>query len=158
LARRIAAGEPALGKKGAEAILTETGLSRKVAREVLRSEPRWRLVSDPDDDRKTTVVPMRPEPFHPSTVVDPAASAECPTTLQSDTSDMPNAAERIQSGRPHRAVTVPARDAAIVDLPKCGRPGNIPPDSEPGRIVAEPEGSNTIDVPGSDPNVQWEEV
>jgi hypothetical protein len=81
---------------------------------------------------------MRPEPFHPPTVVDSAVSAVSKTPPQTDTAETPNAAGRIERGRPHLAVAVSAPDAAIVDLLKCGRPGNIPPDSESGRIVAGP--------------------
>src|SRR4029453_8483900 len=104
------------------------------------------------------VVPTRPDPATPPTVVDPAVSAVSNTPPQTDTAETPNAAGRIERGRPHLAVAVSAPDAAIVDLLKCGRPGNIPPDSESGRIVAEPEASNIIDVPDGDPSVQWEEV
>jgi hypothetical protein len=155
LARRLAAREPALGKTSAEALLMASGLSRKVAREVLPSEPRWRLVPDPDDDRKIIVAPISPDPLPPSTVVESARSAAPP---QIGLPEPTNLAARIHSARQHLPVTIPAPDAWIVDPSKSRRAETIPLGFDSGSIVAEPQVSAPADVPGGDATGHWEEV
>jgi hypothetical protein len=129
LARRRATGQPDLGKKSAEALLKEHGLTQKVARQVLRdgwagtatarAARRWRLVPDAADGRKINVRLPEEEPGA-------TASHDLKSTPPERHADQGDAVAQSQSGQPQLTMQFPASTAGIENAEMRLPPASLP--------------------------------